>query len=81
MTLNFQAPPKGPMHNYNPDYFDDSYDYGGYNRFDRDGGMDRGRRGGPPRGGGRMGRGGRGGKIKSVIFESYSFLIVNLCSV
>ena len=66
-TSILQAPPKGPMHNYNPDYYDNSYDYGGYNRFDRDGAPERDRRG-PPRGGpggprsGRGGRGDRGGK-------------------
>uniref|UniRef100_F6X134 K Homology domain-containing protein n=1 Tax=Ciona intestinalis TaxID=7719 RepID=F6X134_CIOIN len=47
-----QAPPKGPIKNYDPNCFDDSYDYGGYAN---ERGMD------GPRGGRRGGRGGRGG--------------------
>ncbi|XP_078490318.1 heterogeneous nuclear ribonucleoprotein K isoform X2 [Ciona intestinalis] len=47
-----QAPPKGPIKNYDPNCFDDSYDYGGYAN-------ERGMEG--PRGGRRGGRGGRGG--------------------
>ena len=75
------------MHNYDPDFFDDSYDYGGYNRFDRDGGMDRGRRGGGPRGGGRGGgprdfrRGGNhfyfDKSVTAILIENLHFLILN----
>ena len=63
LPLLFQAPPKGPMHNYDPDFIDDSYDYGGYNRFDRD--ADR-RRSGPGR------RGGRGGNVTSSVSKAFN---------
>lgn len=63
------APPRGEIQFYDPSFVDDSYDYGGFNTFDRDcpferpprprgGGFERGPRGdgygGPP---GRRGRG------------------------
>ena len=41
-----QAPPKGPVYNYDPNCWDDTYDYGGFNSFDKDSHMDnRGSRG------------------------------------
>ena len=52
------VPPKGPENNYDPNYFDTSYDYGGYG-FQKQGGFGGGGRGG--RGGGRGGRSGNGG--------------------
>ncbi|CAK8698013.1 unnamed protein product [Clavelina lepadiformis] len=59
LELLQDAPPKGPIHNYDPNYWDDSYDYGGYNKFDRDGPpMDRGGR----RGGFNQGVRGSGGR-------------------
>ena len=61
------------MHNYDPDFYDNSYDYGGYNSFDRDGASERERRGGGgPRGGRRGGRGDRGGKLTETL--QYTFL-------
>ena len=48
------VPPKGPQNDYDPNYFDTSYDYGGFGGTGRGGyGGNTGRgRGGPPRGGG-----------------------------
>nr|CAB3253799.1 heterogeneous nuclear ribonucleoprotein K-like [Phallusia mammillata] len=56
------APPKGPTFPYDPNFWDDSYEYGGYNSFDKEFGIDHGARGGRMGRGGSRGRGGRAGR-------------------